>query len=326
MLKVRVLPPHCKISERGVVFLSLGRPTRQSWGAIMWRRGMTVRAVVARERARMDLGLEKLEQRTAMAAISSGPPLVVPDSSNAEGNAPVLIKGQNAVQPIESTWTSPALRPLDNEVACGGNRPAANQSTMNDSTPRCLQSVVAASSKPSAVEQIPAHLIKRPSSTSTNVVRRPAALWTRGRFRGWTSSGDSFDYGKPRVPNGVTFSISRDGRTLKNLSMRFYAMMHWRSGFYSALEPRLIRFHEAGTPELTLARTRAWQTFTFDYVGDSGHTWTTELKLRWDAAAKRFSAVINTDTDGVTDNGATTSYSATNVFGRNVRRVSIATP
>lgn len=288
----------------------------------MRRRGLTIRAVVDRERPRMILGLEHLEKRTAAAAISSGSTLVVPESSFARGSEIVLINGQNAAQPSEGTCTSPTLRPLDNEVACDVSRTAVHQGSKHDSTRYCLRSVVAATSKPLVVEPMPDRLTNQPNSTSTNVVNRAPMLWTRGRFRGGTSSADSFDdYGKLRVPNGVTFSISRDGRTLKNLSMRFYAIEYWHYDYDSAMEPRLIHFHESGTPELTLARTRAWQAFTFDYVDDSARTWTTELKLRWNAAAKRFSAVIN----AYTDNGTTTSYSATNVLGRNVRRVSIAT-
>ena len=115
-------------------------------------------------------------------------------------------------------------------------------------------------------------------------------LWKSGKYYGGYPTIDKY------LTQGVTFRISPDKVTLKDLSMEFPAEFHDENG---VVTPRSIHFSGSEIEPITLTRTSRTQRIYFAYLDAFGDNWNTELRITWSRERQSFRIVINTQSDTV---------------------------
>lgn len=130
-------------------------------------------------------------------------------------------------------------------------------------------------------------------------------LWTAGKYYGSTFYDNKF------FKTGITFRISPDKKTLKDLNIAFDADFYDEVGNISK---RAIRFSQSNIEPITLVKNSKTQTYYFAYLDEFGYNWNTEFKITWDRNKQSFKVILSALTDQVEG----TYYKASSVIGKNI--------
>lgn len=115
-------------------------------------------------------------------------------------------------------------------------------------------------------------------------------LWKSGQYFGGYPTIDKY------LTQGITFRISPDKKTMKDISIEFPADFHDENG---VITPRSIHFSPVGIEPITLRRTDRTQSHYFAYLDSFNNNWNTELRITWSRNKQSFKIVINSQSDPV---------------------------
>lgn len=137
---------------------------------------------------------------------------------------------------------------------------------------------------------------------------RVKPLWKAGKYYGGYPTIDKY------LTQGITFRISPDKVTMKDISIEFPADFHDENGI---ITPRSIHFSPIDIEPQTLRRTSRTQSIYFAYLDSFNNNWNTELRITWNRNRQSFKIVINSQSDPVEN----TFYKASATVARGAIRL-----